>query len=133
MALRARVVLAAADGLNNAQIARVIGCPVLFARRWRTRWLTFGAVALADLTVEARLTDLPRPGRPLQITAAQVCQIIRIGCEAPSDSHRPITEWSGREIADEAIRRQIVPQISPRHAARLLKRGISNHIVSDPG
>ena len=133
LVLRARVVLAAADGMNNAQIAGVVERPVVFARRWRTRWLALAAISLADLAVEARLTDLPRLGRPIQITAAQVCQIVRIGCEAPSDSNRPITEWSGREIADEAIRRQIVPQISARHAARLLKRGISNRIVSDHG
>ena len=128
LVLRARVVLAAADGLNNAQIARHLERSVAFVRRWRERWLALGAVSLVDLAVEERLTDVPRPGRPIQITEAQVCQIVRIACEAPAESGRPITEWSGREIADEAVRRKIVARISPRHAARLLKRGISNRI-----
>src|SRR5215467_8866963 len=128
LVLRARVVLAAADGLNNAQIARHLERSVAFVRRWRERWIGLGAVSLVDLAVEDRLSDVPRPGRPIQITDAQVCHIVRIACEAPTESGRPITEWSGREIADEAVRRKIVEHISPRHAARLVKRGISNRI-----
>jgi len=37
-----------------------------------------------------------------------------------------MSQWTGREVADEIKQRGIVGQISPRHAARLLKRGISN-------
>jgi hypothetical protein len=33
-------------------------------------------------------------------------------------------QWSGREIADELKKRNIVAQISPRHASRLLKKTI---------
>jgi transposase len=102
-------------------------------RRWRERWLLLHYVSLSDLDVTARLTDVPRPGRPIQISDTQVCQIVRLACEAPSESGRPITEWTGREIADEAKRRQIVPSISPRHAARLVKRGIFNRIASAAG
>ncbi len=39
LALRARIVLAAADGLNNCQIARREGVDVATARLWRGRWL----------------------------------------------------------------------------------------------
>jgi len=133
IALRARIVLAAADGLNNCQIARQLDLSVPTVRRWRERWLVLQAVALTDLDVEARLTDVPRPGRPIQIADTQVCQIVRMACEAPSESGRPITEWSGREIADEAKRRGIVEHISPRHAARLVKRGISSRTASAAG
>jgi hypothetical protein len=49
-----------------------------------------------------------------------------MACEAPSK--RPISQWTGREIADEVMRRGIIEQISPRHAARLLKKGISSPI-----
>src|SRR3546814_10536585 len=59
----------------------------------------------SDVCSSDLLTDVPRPGRPIQISDAQVCQIVRIGCEAPAESGRPITEWTGREIADEAVRR----------------------------
>jgi transposase len=122
--LRARVTLAAADGLNNAQIARQLGVDVDTVRLWRQRWLGFQAVTLEDLSVEERLTDAPRPGRPAQMTAEQVCQVIALACEAPSTSGRPISQWTSREIADEIVMRGIVAQISPRHAARLLKKGI---------
>jgi putative transposase len=126
IALRGRIVLAAADGHNNAQIARDLEVSVPTVRRWRERWVLLQCIPFSDLEIVERLSDVPRSGRPLQISDAQVCQIVRIGCEAPSESGRPITEWSGREIADEAKRRGIVEQISPRHAARLVKRGISN-------
>jgi putative transposase len=133
IALRGRIVLAAADGRNNAEIARDLAVSVPTVRRWRERWLMLQCIPYSDLESAERLTDVPRPGRPIQISDAQVCQIVRIGCEAPASSGRPITEWTGREIADEAKRRGIVEQISPRHAARLVKRGISNRTGSAAG
>jgi putative transposase len=42
--------------------------------------------------------------------------------EAPKKAGRPISQWTGREIADELVARGIVAQISPRHAAYLLKK-----------
>jgi len=38
LALRARIVLAAADGANNGQIARQLAVSVNMVRRWRERW-----------------------------------------------------------------------------------------------
>jgi transposase len=123
LAQRARIILAAAAGSNNSQIARQLGLETDTVRQWRQRWLSLQAVALADLSVADRLADAPRPGRPVEISAEQVCQIVALACETPSQSDRPISQWTGREIADEIVKRGILPQISPRHAARLLKRG----------
>ena len=125
IALRGRIVLAAADGKNNSQIAREFVVTVRTARLWRNRWLLLQPIALKDLSVEERLEDLPRPGAPARITADQRCQIQALACEEPEDSERPISHWTGRELADEIMKRNIVDQISPRHAARLLKRGRS--------
>lgn len=122
IAVRGRIILAAADGKNNAQIANEQGLAVETARLWRNRWLVLEPIPLADLSVEERLEDLPRPGAPARITADQVCQIVAMACEAPEDSERPISHWTNREIADEIMKRGLVEQISPRHAARLLKR-----------
>jgi len=133
LALRARLVLAAADGANNAQIARRWGVSVDTARLWRTRWLALAPLPLAALGVAERLEDAPRPGGPARITAEQVCQLAALACEAPAGSARPISQWTGREIADEAIQRGIVAAISPRHAARLLKRGRSSRTASATG
>jgi putative transposase len=122
IALRARIVLGAAGGKNNSQIARELGIKVTTARRWRQRWLILEPIALADLSIEDRLEDLPRPGAPPQITADQRCKIEALACEQPADSDRPISHWTNRELADEIMKRGIVDSISPRHAARLLKR-----------
>jgi putative transposase len=133
VALRARLVLAAAAGLDNAQVARQEGVGVETARHWRGRWLGLRPVALADLSVAERLEDAPRSGAPVRITAEQVCRIVALACEAPDAAGRPISQWTGREVADEAIKRGIVPTISPRHAGRLLKRGTSSRTASATG
>jgi putative transposase len=125
IALRGRIVLAAADGKNNSQIAQELGVNRETPRLWRNRWLTLRPISLDDLSVEERLEDLPRPGAPPQITADQRCQIEAMACEDPEDAGRPISHWTAREIADEIIERGILETISPRHAARLLKRGRS--------
>jgi putative transposase len=124
MALRGRIILEADAGKNNSQIARQLGLSVETVRAWRKRWLALQSVALADLSVQERLSDVPRPGRRSQISAEQICQLIAMACEQPKE--RPISQWTGREIADEAMARGIIKQISPRHAARLLKKGISS-------
>jgi putative transposase len=128
IALRARIVLAAADRANNCQIARQVEASLDMVRRWRARWLALQPASLDDLPIIERLTDAPRPGKPVTITAEQVCQIVAVACEPPKDSQRPISQWTSREIADEIKHRGIVGTISRRHAARLLKRGLSNRI-----
>ncbi len=133
LALRARIILAAADGRNNGQIARQLGVDVETARLWRGRWRGLQPISLADLSVADRLADAPRAGRAPQLTAEQICRIVALACEAPSQSGRPISQWSQREIADEVVTRGIVDVISPRHAARLLKRGTSSPIASATG
>ena len=133
LALRARIVLAAADGANNAEIARRLGVEADTARLWRGRWLGLAAVPLDDLSVAERLEDAPRPGGPCRITAEQVCRLTALACEAPAASDRPISQWSGRELAAEAVARGIVERLSPRHASRLLKRGRSSPTASATG
>ncbi len=131
VAKRARMILAAAEGKRNAEIARELTVSVDTVRSWRMRWIGLQAVSLSDLSVSERLTDVPRPGRPAQITAEQTCQIVALACEQPKE--RPISQWTGREMADEVMRGGIVTQISPRHASRLLKKGTSNRISSAIG
>ena len=131
IALRGRIVLAADEGKNNTQIAKEQSTSLTTVRLWRQRWIDLQPIPMDDLSIEERLQDLPRPGAPARITADQVCQITALACEEPEASERPISHWTGREIADEIIQRGIVDHISPRHAARLLKRGRSQ-AASDP-
>lgn len=77
---------------------------------------------MESLLVEV-LSDQARSGAPAKFTAEQVCQIIALVCEKPEESGRPINPWTARELADEAVQRQIVRSISATHVERFLKRG----------
>ena len=125
LAQRARIVLLAAAGLNNCAVARAVDVDVDTVRKWRGRWRRVREVPVAELSVTARLADAPRPGTPARITPEQVCRIVALACEAPGAAGRPISQWSTTELAAEIRRRGIVETISPRHAARLLKKGTS--------
>src|ERR1700716_2730571 len=57
LALRARIVLAAGDGLNNLQIARELGVDDETPGHWRGRWLQFQDVPLEEVSVAKRLAD----------------------------------------------------------------------------
>ncbi len=129
---RARIVLRAAESLNNSEIARELALEPDTVRLWRQRWLSESG-ATADRPVAARLADAPRSGTPARITPEQVARIVALACEAPGEAGRPISQWSATELAAEIVRRGIVDTISPRHAARLLKRGISSRTGSGTG
>lgn len=124
--LRARIILAAAQGHGNARIARELQVNVDTVRLWRDRWVGLQGVDRETLSVSERLQDAPRPGAKLRFNQQQRCQIAALACEKPQEADRPISQWTGREIADELVVRGIVTGISPRHAARLLKKGVSN-------
>jgi putative transposase len=121
LAVRARVVLLAADGMTTSAVARALGLHVDTARRWRARWRQYRDVPLAELSVAARLADAPKPGAPARLTPEQVCRLIALACALPATTGRPISQWTGRELAAEVVRRGITARLSPRHAARLLK------------
>ena len=70
LARRGRIILSAAAGLNNSQIAREVGLDVDTVRFWRNRWLGLQAAILEDLSIEERLRDAPRPGAPARIRAS---------------------------------------------------------------
>lgn len=124
--VRGQIILLASQGQDNSSIARTLKVTIDMVRLWRKRWADLQPIELKDLSIEERLEDLPRPGAPAQLTADQICQMEQLACEKPEKSGRPISQWTGREIADELIQRGVVERISARHAARLLKKGGSN-------
>ena len=89
LADRSRIVLAAAEGLKNTEIAARLGVGRPMVTKWRNRF------------VEHRLdglTDERRPGRPRTITDEQVEEVIVTTLErAPKHS----THWSTRSMAKE--------------------------------
>jgi transposase len=89
LALRARIVLLAADGLKNTEIAERLGVHRQVAAKWRSRF--------AQERLDG-LVDEPRPGRPRTVTDAQVDEVITKTLETvPKDA----THWSTRSMASE--------------------------------
>jgi len=89
LALRSRIVLAAAEGLKNTEIAERLGINRAMAAKWRSRF--------AEHRLDG-LTDEPRPGRPRTITDEQVDAVITKTLETtPKDA----THWSTRSMAEE--------------------------------
>src|ERR1700681_2886878 len=126
LALRARMILQAADDVGVRESARELDVWPKTVRYWRGRWRQ----APPAQSVPERLCDAPRSGAPAAYTPQQNCAVIAVTCEKPSESERPISHWSQREIADEAIRRGLVPSISQRSVGRFLKkRPTSNRIA----
>lgn len=129
LARRIKIILSAAAGERNDVIARQFICSPTTVRTWRSRWLAAaGALSAVDgderdlrLMVANVLADAPRPGRPDTFTAEQIVQIIALACTPPTESNRPVTAWTPRELADEAVNRQIVTTISARSVGRFLK------------
>lgn len=132
LVLRAKIVLYAADGANNARIAQRLDTTPDTAGKWRGRWIEaeprLSAAEAEGLDekelvawVEAALSDAPRPGTPDTFTPEQLVQVIAVACEDPRQSDREITPWTHRELAEEVIQRQIVDTISPRHVGRVLE------------
>lgn len=103
------------------------------ARLWRDRWVGLQGIDLDTLRIEESLQDVPRPGAPRRITQEQRCQMAVLACEAPTMAGRPISQWTGREIANELVARGIVAQFSPRHATYLLKKVACNPNAADIG
>jgi putative transposase len=130
---RARIILAASEGANNEEIGRQVGVDRQQVRMWRRRWQAevagLAAVEAEDseqvLSPRIRqvLADRPRPGGPPTFSPEQLCGIIALACEPPDASGRPVTHWTPRELANEAMKRQMVRSISPRHVGRILNRG----------
>lgn len=136
IALRARLVLAAARGLNPSDAARESGCSRLVARRWPERFAQpqrqWGDAAgqwsrkvLADKVLDV-LQDAERCGAPATFTPQQLCRIMGVAVERPEECGRPVSHWTAGELADEVIKRRIVATISPRHVGRFLKKSTSS-------
>ena len=136
LATRARVVLAAAEGTSNRRIATDLGVTRNVVHAWRGRWAAASDALLAaeleggagderalQAVVRGVLADAPRSGAPPTFTPEQLCRIIALACTPPSDAGRPISQWTPRELADEAASQGIVPRISARTVGRLLVVG----------
>jgi transposase len=112
LALRAQIVLAAAEGQSNTQIAAQQGCNAVTVGKWRQRYLDQGV---------AGLLDEPRVGRPREIGDDKVEDIIVATLQqAPPDE---ATHWSTRTMARHA-------KVSQTFVSRVWRAfGLKPHLV----
>jgi|TARA_Y100000310_G_scaffold273108_1_gene288431 putative transposase len=147
LVIRAKIILEAALGKSNSQIARQLDIKRSTVIKWRNRWheqkeelATFASEAtnqqFTQRIVEV-LFDKPRAGTPAKFTAEQLCQIIAVATTSPEESGRPISHWDAGQLADEVVKRKIVESISARSIGRFLKSGgvktAPNPNVATPG
>jgi transposase len=89
LAMRARVILLAAEGGSNTAIARQLSVTVHTVGKWRQRFLDLGLDGLLDE---------PRPGTPRKLRDTDVERVLRLTLEStPADA----THWSTRSMAKQ--------------------------------
>jgi transposase len=109
--IRARIVLAAAAGAANTEIATDVGVHIDTVRKWRRRFVATGL---------AGLEDLARSGRRRRFTPVQVAEVKALACTLPAETGAPLSRWSSAEVATEAITREIAETISAATVRRWL-------------
>ena len=120
--------MANGEGWSNRAIADALKIHKADVSIWTKRWIERASDPLAE-----RLRDLPRSGRPDTISAEQWCRIFALACELPHAHGRPLSHWTGRELADEAIKQGIVETLSEGHLRKMLKKRPYNRIAAATG
>jgi len=129
---RARLIVLAFQGMSNGSIGEEIGLHRnqvgLWRRRWQQSFDALVAIACGESQAALRrvmeevLRDAPRGGSRGKFTAEQVTQVLAVACEPPEQSGRPVDTWTGRELADELVRRGGVRSISASQVNRYLSQ-----------
>jgi len=129
-----QIIVRALESGPNTAIAQELGIDRGAVRLWRDRWQAASqrrealeAEQVSDQELEAFITDslrdAYRSGMPAKFSAEQVVQLVAIACEDPQASGYPVSHWTPKEVAAEAVKRGIVESISERQVGRFLKRG----------
>src|SRR5262252_4571890 len=111
-ALRAKMVLMAAEGMSDLSIASQLNVSRQAVGKWRGRFLSRGILGIEK--------DAPRPGRKPKITAEEIQKVVRMTTqEKPSDA----THWSTRSMARAS-------EISESSVRRIWKKhGLKPHLL----
>jgi putative transposase len=109
---RAQMLLLFDEGKSRAEVARAFGVAHQTAGRVGARYLEGG--------LEHALSDDPRPGKARLLDLKQSSAIVAMVCSRPPEGR---TRWTVRLVAQEAIKRGIVPEVG-RETIRIL---LENH------
>jgi transposase len=109
LAERARIVLLAAQGLQNLQIAEELGVDRITAGRWRQRYIESGLAGIER--------DLPRGAPPVKLDVAKLVEL------TTQTQPEAATHWSTRKMA-------AVLKVSPSTVMRHWQaNGLKPHLV----
>lgn len=114
---RARILLQANEGMNDADIARTLNTSRSTVERTRKR-LVEGGLAKA-------LNEDPRPGRAAKLSGRAEAHLIALACSDAPDGH---DHWTLRLLADKVVELGLVESVSHEAVRQHLKK-----IRSSPG
>lgn len=129
---RAKIILLAADGLNNMEISKQIALGQDSVSKWRNRFLKshliFQEIAQKDSSclekeITAFLMDRPRPGCPSAFKDEQIIKILEIACHNPSEFGYECSHWGLNQLVAVIIKEGIADSISAKTVSRFLKYG----------
>jgi len=109
---RARMVLLAAEGRSISAIAGELGTCRARVGQWVRRF--------EERRLEG-LEDLPRDGRPVEITALERHQVIATACRSPADLGFQRVLWDQATLALAVMSAGLVRSISARTVGRILE------------
>lgn len=112
LALRTRIVLAAASGETNQAIARQLGISVITVGKWRSRFAAQGIQGLRDA---------PRPGKPSLYDEQTEKRVLAKLDEPPPAGY---AQWNGRLLAEAltGVSKDQVWRVLRRHGISLQRR-----------
>ncbi len=100
------------EGASRTEAARVTGMDRQTLRDWVVRYNSEGVEGLHDR---------PRPGRPAQLTPAQLAELERLVEAGPDIDVHGVVRWRCVDLQAE-IKQRFEVEVSERHVGRLLKR-----------
>lgn len=129
---RIQIILLLSRGHSPMEISKDLGISRPTVYQWQERWQANEEKTHYFLEehppekdlrewVISILSDFPRSGKPPDFSAEAITRLVAMACESPEDSGYPVSHWSARELRQELIKRQIVPDISERSVGRFLK------------
>jgi transposase len=112
---RARILRKAAEGLSDAQIAKVLDLGTATVGRVRKRFVEEG--------LESALQERPRLGQRLKLDGQQQAHLLAVACTNPPQGH---ARWTLRLLAGRVVELGWAESISPETVRQVLKKQTSS-------
>ena len=112
---RAHVLLRAAEGATDEEIAQTLHVGIATVHRTRQRFVDEG--------LSAALSERPRSGSPSALTGKQAAFLVALACTTPPAGR---WRWTLQLLADRFIELRQIDMISADTVRRVLKKTTSN-------